>query len=30
LTVNNNYAAWQTPTGILAGRLFKISTQLDF
>jgi hypothetical protein len=30
LTVNNNYAAWQTPTSILAGRLFKISTQLDF
>jgi hypothetical protein len=28
--MNNNYASWQTPTGILDPRLFKISAQVDF
>ena len=30
LTVNNNYAAWQVPTGILLARFFKIGAQFDF
>ncbi len=29
-TVNNNYAAWLTPTAILDARLFRISGQVDF
>jgi hypothetical protein len=30
LLVNNNLSAWQTPQAIMDGRLFKISTSLDF
>ena len=30
LTVNNSYAVWQVPTGILNARLFKISGQFTF
>jgi hypothetical protein len=29
-SVNNNYAAWLTPTAILDARLFRISGQVDF
>ena len=29
-TMNNNYAAWQVPTGIHQARLAKISANLDF
>jgi len=29
-TLNNNFAAWQVPTGILDGRLTRLSFQLDF
>ena len=29
-TVNNNYAAWQVPTGIHQARIAKISAQFDF
>ena len=29
-TVNSNYAAWQTPTGIHLARFFKISGSFDF
>jgi hypothetical protein len=28
--VNNNYAAWQVPTGIHQARIVKISAQFDF
>jgi hypothetical protein len=30
LSLNNSYAVWQVPTGILNARLFKISAQFDF
>ena len=30
LSVNNDFAVWQTPTAILDARLFKISGQFDF
>jgi len=30
LALNNNFGAWQRPTAILAGRLFKLGVQLDF
>ena len=29
-SLNNNYSAWQRPTGIHQARLAKISLQLDF
>jgi hypothetical protein len=29
-SVNNNYAAWQVPTGIHQARIAKISAQFDF
>ena len=29
-TLNNNYAAWQVPTGIHQARIAKISAQFDF
>ena len=28
--INNNYAAWQVPTGIHLARIAKISAQFDF
>ena len=30
LAQNNNFGAWQRPTVILAGRLFKVGVQFDF
>ncbi|PWT86699.1 MAG: hypothetical protein C5B57_00640, partial [Blastocatellia bacterium] len=30
LLQNDNYAAWQTPQNIMDGRLFKLSTNIDF
>lgn len=29
LAQNNNFGAWQRPTVILAGRLFKVGVQFD-
>ena len=29
-SVNSNYAAWQTPTGIHLARFYKISANFDF
>jgi hypothetical protein len=29
LALNNNFGAWQRPTVVLAGRLFKVGVQFD-